>query len=221
MSNIRALIIEDNKIWQERIRRALKDHGCDVDIASDYDEAERKLMNNTYDMVTLDMVLNPDEENESISVSSGWGLLVNQLTVNFPGTAIFVISASFGSEIERISELYEEHGIAGYMSKGKLYNPTKFKKWISKVQTFKAAGGRPDVSRQELLDIYKNQPDITSEELLDLYRQQLAIHRKNKLLAERTQARYGIDTPLHIEHSIEMSERAIKRIEAEIEKLST
>ncbi len=219
MSEVSVLVVEDNPTWQGIISGTLLDIGCRVDTASDSETARRKLDSNAYDMVTLDMALSSEEENFAVTVSSGWRLLAYRLAQDFPGTYIFVISASFRDRLEQVFDL-NAYGVKGFIAKENLASQT-LEKWVSDVRKFKEAGGRPVISRQELCDIYSSRPDITTQSLLDIYKQQLAIVKRNKADAELQRAKYGpIDAPPRFNTIIIECEEEIKRIEAEIAKLS-
>lgn len=205
MSKVRVLVVEDNKTWQKRILRWLKRYDCEVDVAGGYEEAKNNLNLYAYDMITLDMALSQEEEVESVSISSGWELLVGDLTRDFPGTAIFVISASFGDEPRRAFELNRKYGVRDFMTKGVDFDPATLQKWVEDVRKFKEIGGRPDT---------------TPQELLDLYEQQLDIQQKKKAHAELQKAKHGLNVPFSLIHTIEECEKEIKRIQAEIVKLS-
>jgi len=221
MNRLTALIVEDAPSWQRIISRVLESRGCTTDVAGNYDDAQRKIEQKPYDIVTLDMVLSPDEEGEAVSASSGWLLLVSELAVRFPGTAIFVISASFTGDPDHVAALIADYGVKGFMSKGSSFDPKKIETWVAQVQQFKAVGGRPDVSTHELIQLYSSQPGITTADLIGLCNEQLAIHRMSKMLAERQQAYYGIDAPPVLDHRIRHHEQAIQRIEDEIARLNS
>ena len=219
MSEVSVLVVEDNELWQRIILDVLSNYDCRVDAASDYDTARRKLDGSAYDMVTLDMALSAKEEDLTVTASGGWRLLVYRLTRDFPGTAIFVISASFKDQLERIFDL-NEYGVKGFITKDK-FDPETLEEWVKKVRKFKEAGGRPVISRQELRDIYSSRPDVTTQELLDLYKQQLVVVKRNKADAELQKAKYGpIDAPPRFNNIIKECDEEIERIEAEIAKLS-
>jgi len=206
MDKVRVLVVEDEDLWQDIIREELESYDCQVDVVAKYLEAKQKLDRNVYDVVTLDMALSPAEKNLTVAASSGWRLLVNQLIQNSPGTAIFVISGSFGDQPARAFELNRKYGVKDFMTKGEDFNPTTLRKWVDEVRKFQEAGGRPD---------------STTEKLLSYYNEQLAILWKNKARLEKQKAKYGIDVPVRILNSIEDTEKDIERAEAEIAKLSS
>ncbi len=134
---IKALIVEDEKIWQNRLQRWLKEYHCKVDIAGSYEEAIEKLENNAYDMVTLDMALSKEERgNLGVGASSGWEL-VGQLVERFSGIAMFIVSASFQGEPERVAELIKQYGVRDFKSKGKNLEPKVIKRWVEEVRSLK------------------------------------------------------------------------------------
>lgn len=220
MSRVRVLIVEDDKIWQGTIQRSLQRANCVVDTAANYTEAQHRLCDNAYDMVTLDMALSDEEELATVAASSGWAVLVDLLTQDYPGTAIYVISASFGNEPERAFELIGRYGVRDFMNKGK-FDPDRLHQWVLKVRKFKGAGGRPNVTPQELLDISSTQPDIDNQELLSIYQQVLKIYRRNKARAERQMASHGgqSNVPDKIANQIDECDREIGRITALIAEL--
>lgn len=166
MSMVRVLVVEDNEFWQDLIREELENYNCDVDVVSDYREAKGRLDHNVYDMVTLDMLLSPDERERTFTASGGWRLLVNQLIQSFPGTAIFVISGSFGDEPKLAFDLNRKYGVRGFMDKGKDFDPETLRKWVDEVREFKEVGGRPDVGAEQLTDVRRQQ----QEHLIKLHR---------------------------------------------------
>jgi CheY-like chemotaxis protein len=220
MTRLRALVIEDHPSWQRRVRRVLESCGCAVDVASDYDDASRSIERYVYDIVTLDMMLGPEDKDEAVSATSGWTLLVSLLAVKYPGTAIFVISASFDGDPDHLYQLVSGYDIKGFMSKGKAFEPHKLSNWIANVRQYKEAGGRPDTTNQELIGLYGQQPNITKEELLDYCNRRLKIHQKSIAMIEEQQAYYGLDAPPIYTHRIQHHKEEIQRIEEEIAKIT-
>ena len=208
MNEIKALVVEDTKIWQERIRRWLVRYHCDVDMASNYPEAQSALENAAYDLVTLDMALSTDEEEETVSASSGWELLAGQLSEAFPGTAIYVISASFGKEPEQAFELNRKYGVKGFMNKAH-FSPETLEKWVEEVRSFKEAGGRPDITAQKLTGIY--------EQRLEACKKRLATLLLSQDQLELQKAKYGLDVPLKLIHASEDQKEEIEKCQKEIE----
>ncbi len=219
MRSVSVLVVEDDEIWQQIIEETLQSLDCHVDVASNCQAAIKKLDAHPYDMVTLDMALSQEEEKLTVTASGGWRLLVYKLARYFPGTFIFVISASFKDQLERVFELNKEYGVRGFTTKIH-FDPNILEDWVREVQEFKEAGGRPDVTTQELLSIYRSRPDITTQKLLDLYEQQLAIQKKNKAQSELQKAKLGLLAPPMFDHTIRQCEEEIERIEAEIAALS-
>ncbi len=141
MNKMKALIVEDCKIWQHNIRRWLERYGCSVDVAGSYDEARRALERNVYNMVILDLVLSPDEEGPSVSICSDGESLIHQLTQAFPSTFIYVISA-LGDEPERICHLNSEPHVSGFMAKSN-FSREILEQWVDQVRRFKQVVNRP------------------------------------------------------------------------------
>jgi CheY-like chemotaxis protein len=203
MEKVSVLVVEDQQLWQEIIREELESFNCQVDIAENYRDAKKKLINHTYDLITLDMALSPDEENLTVAASSGWRLLVNQLKHDFPGTTIVVISASFGDAPQRAFDLNRNYGVRYFMTKND-FDPITLKTWVDEIREFKGRGGRPEISYNDLLK---------------LYQEQLMIQKINKVEAEKQKAKHGIDVPPIILHSIDEYDKEITRIQAEIVRL--
>ena len=210
MNDVKALVVEDTKIWQERIRRWLERYHCDVDMASNYQEAQSALKDAVYDLVTLDMALSTDEEQETVSASGGWELLVGQLSEACPGTAIYVISASFGKEPEQAFELNQKYRVRGFMNKAH-FSPETLQKWVDEVRDFKEAGGRPDITPQKLTDIHKQRLEVCKKRLATLLLSQDQL--------ELQKAKYGLDVPLKLIHTFEDQKKEIEKCQKEIESI--
>ena len=149
MNKVKALIVEDCKIWQHNIRRWLERYDCYVDIAGSYDEARRALDRNVYNMVILDIVINPDVEGPCVSAYSDWESLMHQLTQAFPSTPVFVISALLGDEPERIRQLNPECGVTDFMAKSN-FSHEILEQWVDQVRRFKQVGNKPMDTCQNL-----------------------------------------------------------------------
>lgn len=134
MEKVTVLVIEDNPTWQNRLRRWFERYECQVDVAGSYLEAESRLTQRTYDMVTLDMALSPDEEQSGVAGSSGWELLVNRLATDSPHTNVYVLSASFEGEPQRAFELNQRYGVKDFMPKGRGFDPTHLQAWVTEIR---------------------------------------------------------------------------------------
>ena len=55
--SLRALIVEDLSFWQDTLREALVDAGCQVWVASSYAEAMDSLAQDEFDLAMIDVVL--------------------------------------------------------------------------------------------------------------------------------------------------------------------
>jgi CheY-like chemotaxis protein len=233
VERIRVLVIEDAKVWQNILRRWFGEYKCHVDIAGNYSDALEHLEREAYDMVTLDMALSSDEEAETVAVSSGWQLLHQRLSRDFPSTAIYVISASFKEEYNRVFDLSPRYGVKGFMVKMK-FDPATLKEWIDEVKVFKQSGGRPDATQQELEHIYdqlagetrdvkarfaRSKDNKKQQELVQMYEQLLHIIKRNILLLEMQQAQHGIDVPLEILNSLGQFEQRRLEIQHELDLL--
>jgi CheY-like chemotaxis protein len=135
MNKLHVLIVEDNEFWQDILLEEFENYGCDVDVASTYSEARIKLVENAYDMVTLDITLSSTEEKETLGVRGGWRLLVHKLAPDFPDTAIFIISGSL-DDTTRAFDLSKKYGVKGYMPKDN-FDSTVLKQWVDEVREFK------------------------------------------------------------------------------------
>lgn len=51
------LLVDDDDVSVRRIRRILRDYGCDVDVANDGVDAWRRAEANIYDLVLMDLVI--------------------------------------------------------------------------------------------------------------------------------------------------------------------
>ena len=142
MEKVTVLVIEDNPTWQNRLRRWFERYECQVDVAGSYLEAESRLTQRTYDMVTLDMALSPDEEQSGVAGSSGWELLVNRLATDSPHTNVYVLSASFEGEPQRAFELNQRYGVKDFMPKGRGFDPTHLQAWVTEIREAPKPPGR-------------------------------------------------------------------------------
>lgn len=245
MLKVRALIVEDNDNWQFIIREGLISCECDVDAASTYSEATRRLQSTTYDMVTLDMALSETEDSSGrVNTSHGWLFLVSQIRKLFPGPAVFVISGSFQNQPQRVFDMHKKYQVQGFMDKNE-FDPLSLEKWVEQVRSFKEAGGRPDLIPRSLLDtidnnqsgemvhklqdLFERQATMTQkraertrwqQELLATYEEILARLRKNKADTELQKATHGAFAPPYLTININDYEHEIRRIEEEIAKLT-
>ena len=162
MNKVRVLIAEDSKIWQHNIRRWLERYNCYVDVAGSYDEARQALNCNAYDIVILDMLLDPDEEGPYVSVPGDWQLLVHQLTQSFPDTVVYVISAIL-DEPERICQLNQGYGVRDFMAKSD-FSHEILKQWVDKVRQFKKVMDGATTSQKRLV-LCENRFDSTGAEM--------------------------------------------------------
>jgi CheY-like chemotaxis protein len=118
MTRIRALIVEDNKIWQSILQRVLKSSSCHTILAAGYDEAIERLEEESFDLVTVDMALSELEQDPRVP-SSGW-LLVHYLREHSPETPVVVITGSpgFQEHPRRVADLFTKHNIVDFLWKG-------------------------------------------------------------------------------------------------------
>ncbi|NWG20509.1 MAG: CHAT domain-containing protein [Chloroflexi bacterium] len=130
---LRALVVEDNDVWRRIIKRALERNGCVVDTAANEQEARLRLSHAAYDLVTLDMALDPDEEVVTPAASGGWGLLVAGLARDHPEIFVYVISASFGNKPRLAFELHSQYGVRDFLDKGE-FNNGVIQTWTDEVR---------------------------------------------------------------------------------------
>jgi CheY-like chemotaxis protein len=140
MERLRALVIEDIAWWSEIIREELENCGCEVDIASNHNDARRYIERGYYDLVTLDMALSVEEERLQVPmpVRGGWRLLMRTLQQQSPESTYFVISASFSTAPHLAFELRDKYGVQGFMTKGDDFNPATLRDWVERVRQSKA-----------------------------------------------------------------------------------
>ena len=59
----RALIVEDDSSWQQILNEILVDHGLDVDLATDFNEAVTALKERPHRLAVVDLSLSPNDHN--------------------------------------------------------------------------------------------------------------------------------------------------------------
>ena len=67
-SSKRALLVEDNKIWQETLNDILLDFKFEVDTSSVYVDALTKFESSTYDLIVIDLGLGPEGNKDGLSL---------------------------------------------------------------------------------------------------------------------------------------------------------
>ncbi|MGC8902415.1 MAG: response regulator transcription factor [Fervidobacterium sp.] len=131
------LIVEDERVIAESLQRLLKSEGFDCDLAGGINEMYKKLENNTYDVILLDLML-PD------------GNAINEIQTlrsDFPDTGIIVISAK-NADIDKILGI--ELGADDYV--GKPFNPREV---VARVKSYlRRTKGLREVIRYGKLEIY-------------------------------------------------------------------
>lgn len=144
MNLIRALVVENDTIWQDIIRNALERYDCAVDVAGSYQDALHRLERDRFDMVTLDMALNDREEQAGMKVatSSGWLLLVSFLRQQVTHGSIYVVSASFDKKDVRRAFQLKNYGVRDYLSKDD-FEPEIVQEWVAEVRSLKTRAPEP------------------------------------------------------------------------------
>jgi CheY-like chemotaxis protein len=92
LTNSRALIVEDDPVWQDIVQECLEEIGCLVELAATFTEARSKLQDLRFDLVTIDAHLGQRLETQE-------GILLLNYVRNRYGPALPVIIIS--GEIER------------------------------------------------------------------------------------------------------------------------
>jgi len=83
----RALVVEDDSAWREILQELLESEGCEVDVASTYQEASEKLTTRPYHLATIDIRLrdlDPTDTRglELLDIARRIGLSVNSIIVS-------------------------------------------------------------------------------------------------------------------------------------------
>src|SRR5688572_12782717 len=63
MTNPRALIVEDDRSWQQILSEILSDSGLDVDVADNVEQATVILKENSHRLAVVDLSLSPNDHN--------------------------------------------------------------------------------------------------------------------------------------------------------------
>ena len=112
----RILVVEDDVTWQERLKLSLENEGYSVQIATSSDEALVRLRRKSFDLVVIDLKLNPWEEEDRFS---GMALLdrINQMTLErrLAGIPTKVLTA-YGTPA-LAQEALEKNGVFGFNNK--------------------------------------------------------------------------------------------------------
>lgn len=122
MPQLRILTIEDDEQWQRAIKLALRKITDDIVIVSEYEDADRELSRNQFDIITLDMMLS-DLEEKMKSTSTGWMILQQIRLGEYPlanDARIIVISGStdFQDRPDKVAELLTRYNVIGFLWKG-------------------------------------------------------------------------------------------------------
>ncbi|MEN3042213.1 MAG: response regulator transcription factor [Fervidobacterium sp.] len=141
---MKILIVEDERILAESLQKALKTEGFDADVVHGINDMYRKLENNEYDLLLLDLML-PD------------GNAINEVQTirnEFPETGIIIISAK-NTDIDKILGI--ELGADDYV--GKPFNPREV---VARVKAyFRRTKGIKEVIRYGKLEIYPSDYVVT------------------------------------------------------------
>jgi len=71
---LRALVVEDDRSWQQILSEILVDCGLEVDVASDLDEATANLKSQPHRVAVVDLSLSPNDHN-----NIDWMLFANSI----------------------------------------------------------------------------------------------------------------------------------------------
>lgn len=105
---MRILIIEDNQEWQGLVKDVLNILPCEIEVASNYNQAQSALQQRVFDVITLDMDLNDAQG------LVGWPLLRMLERGKYPqskNARVIVLSGSgdFQKSPNQVSELLTKH----------------------------------------------------------------------------------------------------------------
>jgi DNA-binding response OmpR family regulator len=143
------LIVEDDPVLQQVMRRHLSAAGFSVETVDDGDRALRKLRFEKPDLVVLDLM---------IPGTDGWALL-DQVRAEGDETPIIVLSAR-SAEFDKVHVL--ERGADDYMTK-----PASMRELVARVKTnVRRSKIAPSASAEELIDVEGLQIDPNRQRAL-------------------------------------------------------
>jgi len=103
------LVIEDDLSWQKRLKRHIRDLGCTVITANDYDEAKLELSNPKLTLVTVDLNL------ESEDYADGLDLLETIRDKFGPQFPIVVVSGT--ENHKQIIQVFRKYHVGDFIQK--------------------------------------------------------------------------------------------------------
>ncbi len=107
------LVVEDEPSWQRRLTRILNEINCAVVIASNYEEAEARLANLRFDLVTIDLNLD-----KSTQYADGLELILQIRRTLGPQFPIIVITGTGSMEEQR--RAFKDYNVFDFIQKAKL-----------------------------------------------------------------------------------------------------
>jgi CheY-like chemotaxis protein len=156
MEQIRILVTEDDKQWQRAIERALNKlpFPCKVVLVSNYDDADSRLTEEKFDIITLDMMLTELEEKDK-STSSGWLLVENLKRGDYPrageiGIIILSGSTDFQDQPNRVAELIKKYNVENFLWKQDRNWHEKLRETVENIYRKKQENAR--IASVELVD---------------------------------------------------------------------
>ena len=125
----RVLVVDDQQIWRETLRKALQGHGCLVDLAESTSEALEALEHNFYHLLVVDIrLVDADETN-----TEGMELL-NELSRRGLTGGVEVIMLSAYGTMDQMRESFTQYDVADFASKNNFLD-VDFLKQVDKVFT--------------------------------------------------------------------------------------
>lgn len=114
-SNVKGkvLIIDDDPedIWQDTIAFAFQDRGYETVAVSDIKSAKAALKSREFDIVTIDMQLTEDEEDQFLGER-----ILDIIVRKYPNTACIVISGSV-KDVQKYKNLQRNYGLTAFIPK--------------------------------------------------------------------------------------------------------
>lgn len=225
----RVLIIDDDEKWRRRIERAFnnkmfqtqykKQFGTTATFtfkqAEDYDTAIVALDDQDFEIVTIDMQFETDED------MSG-EMVLDYIVDSYPNTACIVISGSVESFAKR-DDLEDEYGLRAFIDKGE----------FSPIRLVWAIGRAKEAVERRLqansLETELNEYHLILKNIRFTIRTLMSTqsgHRKNLAQLQERAAQFGLDVPVKLHNEIEFTKQKIDEIakrldECKIEEADT
>jgi CheY-like chemotaxis protein len=143
----KALVIEDEKKWQEVLKQYLEEADCYVEVVNNLTDALQKIRTKIYHFITIDLFL-PEDKNDQELVEpekyEGWDILKEIIKAGHDRNTGTMVITGFPEDylalkgIKKVSGLY-------FMSKNE-FNKKKFIKTVSnfiKIMDYKFFDDKP------------------------------------------------------------------------------